>query len=529
MFVCLFGQHSFCLPTQNKLENSTLPSDTYNAAFEFIISQQNSAQIMPYNTLAIASTDSALIDSLVLKRWDNANSNWKPITSAYSGYEYPKTLYNYDKHGNKKTCMNYNWDSLSKRWKVSSQYEYTYNTKQERTNVIGYYWNIHSKNWNKIWKYEYAYDEDGNRTQYSLYSWNVTQKTWKGDWKYQFTFKATNQHTRTIRYNWNVNKNTWQESLKSDFIFDEFGNQISQISYRWDTQSNSWLGIWKNDISYNTNGNQLTSVSYNFNVTSGSWIEAQKYEYEYDKNNNLQFMLGYTWNPIIKNWQPISKHEYETDSNGNIIYFACSKWTDIKHWEILEKTKSDFEYDKNENPTEIINHIWSNTTNSWVVTDKYTLLWNDRGRRTSCTYHLWDLNLYQWHGIWKVENKYNDTTQVISEYMSNWNLGANDWEESNKIEWYYSLHTLSYKFKQHEFNGNLVRLYPQQFVNGVNIELIDPLKPITIHIYDLKGLLLHKQWLSGSDFIDLSHLKAGIYIYRCTSGKLNQTGKLINY
>lgn len=426
----------------------------------------------PYLSM-VKSTQKTMpqLDSAVTELFDDETSQW-------IGDE--KKLYDFDIDGNNILCLDYKWDTTTSQWVKKEKLEYTYDAVRNMTQYINYNWNKSSGQWRTGYKIAYAYDADANLTQHIRYNWNKDSSEWIPYYQEEYTYNEDNNRTQCIRFNWNEASGNWIQFIKEEFDYDANANWILWAGYNWDETTDEWKIYWKEEFTYDLNNNIIQYIDLYYDEVSGEWTNGWKGLYDYDADGNMIQYTGIDWDDASSQWINNVKLIYTYDADGNMTIFNRYKWDkDISQWnEYLQEAY---------------------TYNNTCLTEDLVLP-----------------HLFQTY-----DGNFVFTHQLLMKTTSYWDTSANQWEDVNKSQYYYSEQDINSGFS---VTCPDLLVYPNPASGFIIIDCDQLQNFATIELYDPQGRKLFSHPLNGNNRLTINNLLPGVYIYRIMEGHKSTTG-----
>ncbi|MDD3860397.1 MAG: hypothetical protein PHW83_09385 [Bacteroidales bacterium] len=349
-------------------------------------------------------------------------------------------------------------DDITEELEIGDKNEYTYNENNLILSNIFYVWDD-VEGWTEDYKLEYEYDLYGNMTCQAAYTWNTD----------------------------------WIPNNKSIYEFDENGYQTLYIYFNWNTETESWIPVSQEEYEYNEEGLFTFYASSNYDNENSIWVYNYKYEYSYNEQNLMSIILGSQWDSEIEDWVISNQQELSYDENNNHITTILKTW-DSFLGELVNYFKYEYEYNELNINTVTVFYEWSEGKAAWVATSKYEYTYDTNNLLLTSTYYSWHSGLSDWRVSWLDEytydtegntiqyiySTYNEMAGVLVpsykeiynynldysfadiiipyEYSCNvnkfknmllaesefeWNPDSEEWQETQKYDYYYSEHSIS--------------------------------------------------------------------------------------
>ncbi len=167
------------------------------------------------------------------------------------------------------------------------------------------------------------------------------------------------------------------------------------------------------------------------------WKYSSKEVFTYN-NDKVEMTILYIWDYNSSNWKPFQKDEYTFDSNGNLISEIRSYQFTPSVWTMGEKTE--YSYILNSNNLYSLsleeNFSWSTISSQWINTYKYEVTYDSFGILVTLeTGYEWNIGLNQWEYMNKIQ--YINPPLVSEIITSYWNYGTSEWEYNSRSEFSY--------------------------------------------------------------------------------------------
>ena len=387
----------------------------------------------------------------------------------------------------------------------------------------------------------YTYDIKGNET--TEITFKLNNNVWKKDILIEYTYDSLNRNIKSIRSEeWNETSKKWLILFIQEKSFDSNNNLIQNIM---STNANTYKQ--KINYTYDIKGNPLEILGYYYDFSNSIWTLTDKFEYKYIKDNTDRIIEidEEQWTNSLNSYSKTIKST-NYGKNGLIIKYTESSSTNIfettydslglkieeVYTYLLDKNysfKSSYEYDEKQRiiirkgyklkPD--INNIdqWTNVHNTeYLFNDKdqcEETLQYDIGYQTSSTINTSNI---------KQVNSYDDEGNCIKNIFFNWSPDLKKWvETTEKVEYFYSTHQLTGVEKIAD-NESHISVYPNPASQSFSIKTEGN---TMVDIYNISGILVWKQNISGSEPISVSNLAKGLYIVKIKTEQSVHSEQLI--
>jgi len=284
-------------------------------------------------------------------------------------------------------------------------------------------------------KYKLKFDEYGNETLEERYGIDGELKS-KYSHKYEYDDDGNILEKSYYEY---VDGKKKLES-RNEYKYDEHGNCVLSIGYDADDKIS-----YKNEYKYDKHGNETDRVVYNYD--DGEFVDKDEYKYtnkydgdgalisttEYDSEGNKQREIKYYSDGKEKSYvgyngdgSVSSMYEYDKHGNPTLSKYYYSDGR-------VHETKYEFEYDKNDNITEILFKEYND--GELTSKSKYEFEYNDDGNCISETYNRYDGD-GKLMSRSKFEGEYDSDENLVSQITFEYN-GDKELQSKQKTEFEY--------------------------------------------------------------------------------------------
>ncbi|HLO60529.1 MAG TPA: T9SS type A sorting domain-containing protein [Bacteroidales bacterium] len=390
-----------------------------------------------------------------------------------------KVVYNWNQDGKVKMEAYYLWDDIRKKWRG--------NFREDRE-------------WNQC----------GKNTVYTCFEWDIFQNNWKGKFKSNFEYDDYGNLSTQYISNWDTIKNVW--FLYQKIVFNRDSSEVFfETTYQKDNISNFWFVISENRFEIFINQFDSTSICSHWDYDLSTWIKDKKYS-NFD-DGRLYVDTTKSWNEQLSEWILYDVYSEISDDKGNLIEQCYQSWYNGYYASKIEYKNFEGKLHKLQ-----FGYLWNVSNNRWDYWDKVEYEYDEKGNL------ILELHYMFRNSIWEVANKtacsYDDVKKLNCTIFYDFNED-NNWVVRNKSYEYFPINTIS----NNDIPKCVINLYPNISNSLIYIEL--EVKNNMI-IYDLNGKpVLSKSLEKGLNTIDLTFLKAGLYIIHLFNDSLNFEAKII--
>jgi len=352
---------------------------------------------------------------------------------------------------------------------------YSYDDQGNELLSVNYSWDALTENWIPSRKQEYAYNDEGSRTLYSMYDW--VEDVWVADRRYLYTYNIEGLMILEEFQYWQPTIEDWGNYQKTENNYDEDGHLLEETQFYWNDEATDWDPLWKRQFFFSPEG--LPTHYLDFSWENGGWLEQYKKTYEFDDNGNMVQGIDYWWSNNA--WAPQYRYDYFFDEWNNIVMMIDYEWdNEFSRW--AEGHRTDISYDINF------------TYDDLILPDL------GEGSETMFQYMILDLTDFDW------------------------SIELNDWMTDEKVNFHYSETTI---IGQIEKEAAEVRVFPNPASGYVVFEGSVTEGPAWVELYDTQGRKVLSERMMVNRPVNISHLSAGVYVYRFITPDQLYNGKVI--
>lgn len=204
--------------------------------------------------------------------------------------------------------------------------------------------------------------------------------------------------------------------------YDDYSAEVRFDSYHEYYDNNgSFTYLGKTSANYNSNNSMTRQLYENYDVNSSQLVNSSDIYWTYDANGNVAMEYFLSWNPNNSKWDTLGVKTFMYDIQNNLISDSAYGYTQSQ-----PSTKTDYQYDINNNLTDVTYYTWNGTT------------WNATGRESN-TYtgnNLLETNLYEmmvngsWQNIYIDSFGYNGTNFYTYDLYKEWDTTSKAWVNS---------------------------------------------------------------------------------------------------
>ena len=499
------------------------------------------------NSLKSAQAIKQRLDSYTSEAYDDSTSQLVPDF---------KVEFKYDTNWNMIQDLDYELDETTGQLVLSSKVDYSFDAKGNMTQLLVYEFDETTGELVPSWKYDYSFDVNGNMTQeigyggYADENETIQLPVTVPDYKETYSYDANGNKTQDFRYDWDKISNQFVIDRKNEYTYDASGNLTQDINSWFDENQSETKN--KEEYKYDNKGKLTQTTLFQFSENTNEWIKGNLEEYTYDsKGNKKLIVLTEHTGSIngVEKYVTYNKEEYTYDSEGNntlILKTHLTGWGSnggIEEYNYGYE-KDEYTYDVNRKVTQYLNSRMEN--GSWVVYDKNTTVYDDRGNTTQeIGYYNWDEQTNQWMDIWKSEYTFdykyttNDlvvpwwweeefdspNSNMITEIVEyNWNNETNQWELDEKVILSYSPVNVT---SANQRNAGITSVYPNPCSESVSFSFPNSYSQITFELFDLQGRKIMSKAISNNEKVNMEGYRSGMYLYKLNMDGKIESGKLV--
>lgn len=393
-----------CLNLYNSLcsEHLCLPDSSIDFYYQYDIKNLTQKKIFNYDSNKNLTKE-------ITQQWDKQSNNW--VNFGYREYDF-------DLNGNRILDRWTYWDYIEKKFIVSSEYIYKYNSLNLKTFESRVVFVFSSQKYQNYSLHEVEYNSFGKVTLSNSIYWDTT-------------------------------KNEKISQYKDEYIYDTNNNLMTNISKELDSNEINWKNITKVESKYNDSKKLISSIYYKGILLNNSWELSSKIEYMYNLQDSLTNYSEWTWK---NKWFLNNSLEQKYDNSGNLIFEKKTYWKSDTN---LLDYGSIYEYEYNSNNMLILKSFqhYDRYNQKWINNSRYKSIFNNS--------KLIEKEIEQvWSGIWidksKYEYKYDENGNKIFSLYGYWNYADSIWVNGKMTEINYSNNLIiSILSKWHDWKNNI--------------------------------------------------------------------------
>jgi len=434
-----------------------------------ILNLRSHSKIMPHlrNYISILQGKETL-DSCIYKEYSNSLQTW--INS-------DKEIYKFNQNGQITAYIFSRFDQVLNQWLPDIKEESEYDPNG---NKISYKFYSDFENGQYLYgstnKYTYKFNDRGYIESELQFMWNETNESWEYNGQWDFINDVKGRIIREVFSGSDVNNDgiiNEADQTNRGNVYDEVGNLIEESYYHWDTTLNDWYENEKTEYAYNEHGNLLIATDYSRNSPLEDWYEKGKMENTWNELRLMTSQKSYYLNEESE-YVLDADEEWTYDVNGNTAIYIFRELMDRSgnQWDI-EKTEFDYDLTKSTNNYKFpyseyfafVNKLIGSSTSSFI-----------------------DSN---WSPAYRGTYYYSDDIPTASVSL-----------QQSKTSFTLNSKSISFFWNDQRENLNLT-------------------------VYSISGRKVMEQRIVNHQTVNLEKLSNGVYIYRLTSNKLIESGKII--
>jgi hypothetical protein len=451
-----------------------------------------------------------------------------------------------------------------------------------------YQWHRDEEIWINYEKTENSFNDDHLLVETHQFSWNEDPQTAEYEWRLSLhatsTFsegKITESLSKTYHYDYSDHTNKINRQNKATYTYDTSGILTEEVFQYWEASDPIWKNNSKNTYTYYTDGNLETMTQYeSYSIELSKWIPSRKYDYYYNPDDTSAGRTGYVWKDTNEDWKMTFKEEHFIDEKGREI--LNSRIYYIEHMDVYVTThKKETRYDENDNiilDLYLYEYYYWNGQENVLDADgeKRVYTYDAQNRNTEIIEYNYSIELKEFVKDEKMVFTYDNTytTALIKEENYLFESETEEWilnhigelvvnfdiplsrlhlpfqgdiEEVNRYFQYMPLELVSSEWDDEASMmipyEKAVLFYSQRAYTSFSVPtdktlmvfpnpssdyiIVNTDAAVQIELIDLQGRSVLSQLVIDGQSIDISHLDAGLYLYRILSNNKLISGKLL--
>lgn len=343
--------------------------------------------------------------------------------------------------------------------------------------------------------------------------------------------KSTNEGAYRIDFEWNSINNTWVNDRRSTSHMNTDSTEHTFTAEYF--RDEEWHMSYMKEIWYNSFGTDTLQIVQR--TRDGELTNDIRTRSIYDENDYLSSRLKYEWNNEQNSWNNNTRYDYEVDSSfmfNLMVYYSGndSSWA--------PQYKEESIYNEQHQMTSLIRSFYLAETNLWDPSMKYTREYQEELLIFNRMF-FWQDSL--WLATDYIGYEYDDLDRLVYRYCNspNYPRDKTDYEYMDTDDHhFYSWHRQTYHrddslwlnaeknveyrnkhiTKTDELPINSFKLYPNPSSDFIIIESeVYHSHKTNYEIIDIQGRIIDSDRLAPNGYIDVKHLKVGVYFIRVYS------------
>lgn len=178
-----------------------------------------------------------------------------------------------------------------------------------------------------------------------------------------------------IHYKYDANTEILGFESKSEFQYDQNKNPRIpdiEIKYSWDNNQLSWIADSGFVYTYDKNEKEISCEARFYDTNKPAqlaWTLATKTEYEYEENENRSLKTIYSWDENTSDWIQTQKEEYFYTVDFKDSLFQSFIWDqNQEYW--LNYQKTEWSYNSIGNKVLSVVYDWDEDMSVWAIKTK---------------------------------------------------------------------------------------------------------------------------------------------------------------
>lgn len=483
--------------------------------------------------------------------WDefgnlNVHINYilNPITGKWLAYE--KKVFSYDNSGNELYFEMFSWDSFKMEWftigtRTTNFHDdgISYTTKETGLDTVSNeqidfalikvlydsnknpfegsvsQWDIEQNAWILAFATKFAYDDNGNVII------NIIELNFFGfllSAKDESKYNSQNELVELITSQKDLSTGLYVNDEKKEYTY---ANDTLVTTLRY-SEWNETVGEWElyngNNYFYNEENVLQYTVVLEMDTISNSLVFHSRKEYVYDEAGVTETQFNTLWDPITEQWIPEDKVEFTRNAENQLTYQSAFSWDSLSNnWIAINASHND--YDTNGNLIKYLLQYIDDSTNILTDFERYDYSYDETVWFADLIYP--GASEYERYSNLNSLPQYPNMmlTQTFSERKDN------ELVATEIFTFFYSEgeHTSIPKFA----TENKLKVYPNPASEYVQFEINNSLESCTVEVYNMAGNKVIIKQLTDNKQLNVSQLKAGLYIYKVIQGTKAYKGKFM--
>jgi len=429
--------------------------------------------IREHSLLKSAAEDSLSLDTAQIQFY-LGEDQYLPI--------YNQRLY-YDASGNLARLQDEWLNPDTYIWENNSRTDLSYDMLGNLSQTLNQAWDESSSSWESTDKAEYGYNTSNILNQITEYAWNESTNQLVLSSKVDITLDENNLRTQSVVSVWQASSSEWVEQWKYEYSYTANDNLLEETEFVWDPDLSDWIYTWKAQLSYNENDLLILREEFEWDTDTEAWLNSIKSEYTYEVNNNVKDQTDSQY--LEELWQEVWKGEYTFDEQNNPLTETYSVLEEGAT-QLSYAARYEYFYDQEVLLTDLLA-----PSPNWFLAD------------------------------------YSE--QIVSKplaYVSyEYNPDPAGFEIYYREVYYYN--QAGFPLGAASVSEEIASLFPNPVRESLTINFNGALPSARFELYDLSGKSIMRRQVENGSVLNLEELEEGIYLYRITTRKHFQSGKLV--
>lgn len=227
----------------------------------------------------------------------------------------------------------------------------------------------------------------------------------------------------------------WLNERYSTNEYDNRENETQVFGYEWSSIQNDWKLTYSRKKTYNTTDQLMDDLTQRLSPTTNELINESKSMYEYFDQNSIKMILSQKWSTTTNEWINVSQSNSEKIDNKTTSISQI--WENQTNSWVNKKT-TEKTVDENGNTLEITTQDWDKSSSTWLKINKLNYQYNDKNKISEYTKQIGDQNTNSWVNENKYYKIYNENELEKEFSIKEWDKSKNDWINLSKYEYSYN-------------------------------------------------------------------------------------------
>lgn len=346
-----------------------------------------------------------------------------------------RSYFAYDNNDYQTMAMHYNLNKKTNQWSGTFCENAVYDSRGNCVKKVTSHWDFDVDRWVEMRCEEYEYDARGRRTAENVKRWNKSKSVWTGVSRHRLEFTDKGLLQSMLTYEWSDEMRDWVEHSFVEYEYDARGRRTMEAHSAW--RNDAWQKLTRIQREFDSTTFQQTKETEE-TWTDGKWTPSVSTFFAYETSGHIGVRtivkLSRKYNAATAQWVDYERITSELDARATEVYIKREEWDG--RWLVTKQERTDTRYDADGNRIYEEHLRWLGD-DRWVGVSKVEMKYNEYGDVLSENRMKWDVATNMWKGVSNVVADYDAIGNIIFEQRSKWDVIKQEWQPQAQMSYQY--------------------------------------------------------------------------------------------